>query len=92
MIKSYRPSDDELIRMAATTLRRRAAFPRAFRKAAAHETAGAPPELSRYLDRFGGYAGPRPAAFEKPRYGTPAYAIALRIVWITAEEVRAVFI
>ena len=89
MMKSYRPPDDELMREAAALLRRHAGFPSVFRKAAAHATVGVPPELARCLDRFGGYAGLGPAAFEKPRYGTPAYAIALRIAWITAEEEKA---
>ena len=71
MITSYRPSNDELMREAAAALRRRAPFPSAFRKSAAHATVGAPPELSRHLDRFGSYVGPRPAAFEKPPLAYP---------------------
>ena len=35
------------------------------------------------------YVGPRPEAFRTPAYGTPAYAIALKIGWITAEEQKA---
>ena len=50
MIKSCRPSDEELMREAAALLRRHRGFPSAFRKAAAHATVGAPPELTRHLD------------------------------------------
>jgi len=32
--------------------------------------------------------GPPPAGFEKPRYGSPAYAIALKAGWITTEQER----
>jgi hypothetical protein len=65
------------------------AISRHFRTAAAHRTVGAPPELSAYVARIGGYAGPRPPAFEKPRYGTPAYALAMKIGWIAPEEEKA---
>ena len=35
------------------------------------------------------YLGAKPEGFEKPRYGTPAYAMAVKVGWITLAEEKA---
>jgi hypothetical protein len=95
MLNICRPSEEEIMAEAKEALRRNRARGRGpaatlaahFRRAATLKEAGVPPELSTLLSRTNmNYVGSRPAAFEKPRYGTPAYAIARKIGWITAEE------
>lgn len=91
MFKTYYPSESELMERSRATLRRRLRLNstrlRQFNRAAGSPGI-TPPDFSRSLDRASGivYVGPRPDAFEKPRYGTPAYAIAVKVGWITTEE------
>lgn len=68
MIKSYRPSDDEVMDLARLSLRR-----------------GAAGAASAALHRFSDL-GPAPSGFERPRFGTPAYAIARKAGWISVQE------
>lgn len=94
MLKTYIPSESELMEHARAALRRQARMhsPRMsqFNRAATLRGIAAP-DFSGPLSRAGGlvYIGPRPESFEKPCYGTPAYAIALKVGWITAEEEKA---
>jgi hypothetical protein len=94
MLKTYTPSESELMEAARVTLRRQARLHsprlRQFNRAATLRGTAAP-DFSGPLGPAGGlnYIGPRPEAFDKPRYGTPAYAIALKVGWITAEEEKA---
>lgn len=94
MLNTYTPSESELMERARASLRRQARLAsqplRQFNRAAALRGTAAP-DFSGPLSRAGGliYIGPRPEAFEKPRYGTPAYAIAVKVGWITAEEEKA---
>jgi len=94
MLKIYTPSESELMEQARATLRRQARLhsprQRQFNRAAARRGIVAP-DSSGPLGRAGGltYIGPRPEAFGKPRYDTPAYAIALKVGWITLEEEKA---
>jgi hypothetical protein len=98
MLNIYRPTPAELMAECVEALRRNKAMAPGpartlashFRRAADLKTAGVPPELSSFLSRTNlVYIGPRPAAFQKPTCGTPAYAIALKVGWITAEEEKA---
>lgn len=59
------------------------------RAAALGSTAGA--AFAGPLSRIGQilYLGAKPEGFEKPRYGTPAYAMAVKVGWITLVEERA---
>lgn len=71
MHQIYRPSEDEVMRRMKQSLRDRM-----------NREQG-----SRLTSAFGDLDfGPPPAGFEKPAYGTPAYAIALKAGWIGAEE------
>lgn len=94
MLNTYTPSESELMEQARASLRRqvRLASPplRQFNRAATLRGIAAP-DFSGPLSRAGGliYIGPRPEGFEKPRYGTPAYAIAVKVGWIPAEEEKA---
>lgn len=89
MIPSYRPSDAELVIEARRALQRRitltgpgddSADPVASTVAALGRTTPALFDDDRL--------GPAPERFRKPPFGTPAYALALRIGWISAEEER----
>lgn len=94
MLKTYIPSESELINEARAALRRQSRLNsprlRQFNRAAALHGITTP-EFSGALGRAGNlaYIGPRPSAFDKPRYGTPAYAIAVKVGWITLEEERS---
>jgi hypothetical protein len=95
MLKTHTPSESDLIDEAHAALRRQMRLNsprlRQFKRAAALHGVPVPPEFSGALGRAGKltYIGQRPEAFDKPRYGTPAYAIAVKVGWITAEEEKA---
>lgn len=89
MIKTHRPSNSELLEQARQSLRvrgpARAAYCQSFKRASTLQGVPMPRELATHLGSAG-YIGPRPPAFIKPSYGTPAYALAVKVGWITAEE------
>lgn len=103
MLEIYRPSESELMKLARGSLAKAAMrgpvttatgtvwrLSHGFHRTADPKHVPVPPELSGALSRTGcAYVGARPAAFDKPRYGTPAYAIAVKIGWIAPEEEKA---
>lgn len=94
MIMTMNPDEAAYLKAAHAALRSRSArsneasqsFARAATLAGIVEPAFAGP-----LSRMGKivYIGARPDGFEKPRYGTPAYAIAVKVGWITLAEEKA---
>ena len=74
MFKIYKPTESEIVEQAQRALQKR--------KAQAGDPANWTAELRDLI-------GPPPLAFEKPSYGTPGYALAFRLGWITREQERA---
>ena len=86
MLKMYMPTEVELMELAKRALRNRSSNARCYIR---NFNLAASPDPGQVLDKSAADFGPRPAAFIKPRFGTPAYAAALKAGWITGEEERS---
>lgn len=77
MLGIYRPSEEEIMTQAHRALRKRLGA-----SAPGCPAAGRPAPLGELIDA-------PPGAFQKPRYGTPAYAIAFKAGWTAVKEEQA---
>ena len=81
MLKHYQPTNQELMEVARSALQSRRGH-----GSSAFAAGAAPLDRTAHLRDL---IGPAPAAFERPAYGTPGYALALALGWIGEGQAAA---